>query len=50
VTRVEGNPVLLGALDQALEQARNSLFGAHDLGELPVSTATSTPRAARSPL
>jgi predicted NBD/HSP70 family sugar kinase len=49
LTRVDGNPVLLGALDKALEQARHGLFGAHDLGQLPFSPATSIPRAARSP-
>jgi hypothetical protein len=48
-TRVDGNPVLLGALDRALETARESVFGAQDLAERPITAAPTTQRAARSP-
>ncbi|MDQ1644513.1 MAG: hypothetical protein QOJ50_697 [Cryptosporangiaceae bacterium] len=48
-TRVDGNPVLLGALDRALETAREAVFGAQDLAQRPITAAPTTQRAARSP-
>lgn len=48
---IEGNPVLLGALAQALEAAREEVFGARDLTQLHRSPSTPTPRTtARSEL
>jgi predicted NBD/HSP70 family sugar kinase len=45
-TAIEGNPVLVGALDAALETARDELFGALDVAQL---SRTQTPtRTARS--
>jgi len=48
---IEGNPVLLGALDQALEAAREEVFGARDLTQLHRTPSTPTSRTtARSEL
>jgi len=48
---IEGNPVLLGALGLALEQAREEVFGARDLTQLHRTPSTPTPRTtARSEL
>jgi predicted NBD/HSP70 family sugar kinase len=44
-TAIEGNPVLLGALDAALETARDELFGALDVAQL--ARTPSPTRAAR---
>jgi predicted NBD/HSP70 family sugar kinase len=48
---IEGNPVLLGALARALEEAREEVFGTSDLTQLDRSASTPTPRTtARSEL
>jgi predicted NBD/HSP70 family sugar kinase len=48
---IEGNPVLLGALGLALEEAREEVFGARDLTQLHRTPSTPAPRTtARSEL
>jgi predicted NBD/HSP70 family sugar kinase len=48
---IDGNPVLLGALDLALESAREEVFGARDLTQMHRTPSTPTPRTtARSEL
>ncbi len=48
---IEGNPVLLGALGLALEEAREEVFGARDLAQLHRTPTSPAPRTtARSEL